>query len=65
MGRYEGMATFKCKDIGMEDSFEVKDENESELMDIVTIHAKKTHNMEATPEMTEKVQKAIKRESDM
>lgn len=59
------MATFKCKDIGMKDSFEVKDENESELMDIVAVHAKKTHNMEATPEMKEKVRKAIKHESSM
>lgn len=56
------MPSFKCKDIGMKDNFEVKDENEDELMRIVELHAKGTHNMnEMSPDMKEKVKKAVKK----
>ncbi len=56
------MASFKCKDIGMKCAFEVKDENQDELMKIVALHAATTHNMkEINPEVAEKVKKAIKR----
>lgn len=56
------MPSFKCKDIGMKDSFEVKDENKDELMDVVALHAKKTHSInEITPEFKDKVEKAIKK----
>ncbi len=57
------MASLKCKDLGMKCGFEVKDQDENELMDIVALHAKKTHNMEVTPELKDKVKKAMKRES--
>ncbi len=56
------MPTFKCTDIGMKDSFETKDENKDELMEIIALHAKKSHNMtEMTPEMKQKIEKAIKK----
>jgi predicted small metal-binding protein len=56
------MASFKCKDIGMKCNFEVKDENQDELMSIIALHGEKTHNMKGTsPEMAEKIKKAIKK----
>ncbi len=56
------MPSFKCKDIGMKDSFEVKTENADELMPIIAIHADKTHNMkEPDAAMLEKIKKAIKK----
>lgn len=56
------MPSFKCKDIGMKDKFEVKTENMDELMSIISLHAEKSHNMkEASPEMMEKIKKAIKK----
>ena len=56
------MPSFKCKDLGMKCSFEVKDENQDELMKIIALHAEKTHNMkEFPPDMMEKVKKAIKK----
>jgi predicted small metal-binding protein len=57
------MASFKCKDIGMQCSFEVKDRNQGELMEIVTLHAEKTHNQKVPlpPDMMEKIRKAIKK----
>lgn len=55
------MATFKCKDIGMNDSFEVKDENQDELMKVIALHAANSHGIkEVTPEFAEKIKKAIK-----
>jgi len=57
------MASLKCKDLGMTCGFEVVDQDENELMDIVALHAKKTHNLQPTPELTDKIKKAIKRES--
>ena len=56
------MASFKCKDIGMECKFEVHDENEDELMKIVALHAENTHNMkDVPPDMMEKIKKAVKK----
>lgn len=56
------MPSFKCKDLGMKCVFEVKDENQDELMKIVALHAEKTHDMkEIPPDMMEKVKKAIKK----
>jgi predicted small metal-binding protein len=55
------MASLKCKDLGMNCGFEVKDQDESELMDIVALHAKKTHNLTPNPELVDKIKKAIKR----
>lgn len=56
------MPSFKCKDVGMKCKFEIKDENQDELMSIIALHGEKTHNMkEATPDMMEKIKKAIKK----
>ena len=56
------MATFKCSDLGMKCGFEVKDEDKDELMKIVALHAEKTHGMkEVSPDMAEKIKKAIKK----
>ena len=56
------MASFKCTDLGMKCSFEIKDENQDELMQIIALHAEKSHNMkEFPPDMLEKVKKAIKK----
>jgi predicted small metal-binding protein len=57
------MASFKCKDMGMKCDFEVKDENQDELIHIVTHHLEKTHNMKVSlpPDQLEKVRQAIKK----
>ena len=56
------MASFKCKDVGMKCNFEVKDENQDELMQIIALHGEKSHDIkEIPPEMMEKVKKAIKK----
>lgn len=56
------MPSIKCKDIGMKCGFEVKDESEDELMQILALHAEKTHNLKPNPpEVTGKVKKAIKK----
>jgi predicted small metal-binding protein len=56
------MATLKCKDIGMKCGFEVKDEDQDELMKIVALHAQNTHGMkEISPETLAKIKKAIKK----
>jgi len=56
------MVSFKCADIGMKCGFEVKDEDEDELMKIVELHAKNTHKMNEIPADTkEKIRKAIKK----
>jgi predicted small metal-binding protein len=63
VGKRRGaMASLKCKDIGMQCGFEVKDDDENELMKILALHAENTHNIkEISPELAEKVKKAIKR----
>ncbi len=56
------MPTFKCRDIGMQDKFEVKSENMDEMMPIIALHAEKSHNMkDISPETMDKIKKAIKR----
>ena len=56
------MASFKCKDLGMKCSFEVKDENESELMSMIAMHAEKTHDIKQIPaDMAAQIKKAIKK----
>jgi predicted small metal-binding protein len=56
------MASFKCKDLGMKCAFEVKDENQAELMEVIALHADKSHNIKQfPPDMMEKVKKAIKK----
>jgi predicted small metal-binding protein len=56
------MASFKCKDVGMKCNFEVKDENPDELMQIIALHGEKSHDIkEISPEMMEKVKKAVKK----
>jgi predicted small metal-binding protein len=57
------MASFKCKDMGMDCEFEVKDKDQGELMQIVILHKEKTHNQKVPlpPDVMEKVRKAIKK----
>ncbi len=57
------MASFKCKDLGMKCGFEIKDENQDELMQMISLHAEKTHNMKGPvpPDMAGKIKKAIKK----
>ncbi len=56
------MPSFKCKDIGMKDDFEVKTENQDELMKIIALHAESSHGIkEVSPDMLQKIQKAIKK----
>ena len=52
---------FKCKDIGMECGFEVKGaSSKDEVMQIVSVHAKTTHNMQTIPpDVAQKVSSAI------
>jgi predicted small metal-binding protein len=60
-GRWK-MPPFKCKDVGMKCKFEVKTENQDELMPIIALHAEKSHNMkQVPPETIEKIKKAIKK----
>ncbi len=56
------MPSFKSKDIGMKDGFEVKDKDMDELMQIIALHAEKTHHMKTIPpDLMEEIQKAIKK----
>jgi predicted small metal-binding protein len=56
------MASFKCKDVGIKCGFEIKDENQDEMMKLIAVHAEQTHNMkDVSPEMKEKIKKAIKK----
>ena len=57
------MASFKCKDMGMKCNFEVKDENQDELIEIVALHSEKTHNMKQPlpADMMGKIRIAIKK----
>ncbi len=56
------MASFKCEDLGMKCAFEVKDENQDEMMKIIALHAGNTHGMkDVSPDMVEKIKKAIKK----
>jgi predicted small metal-binding protein len=55
------MPSIKCKDLGMSCGFEVKDEDKDELMQILALHAEKTHHIKTMPpELVQKVKQAIK-----
>lgn len=57
----EAMASFRCRDIGMACDFEVTAKTEEELVKKIVEHASEVHNIKTmSPEMTEKVKKAIK-----
>lgn len=53
---------FKCKDTGMKCDFEVKGaSSKEEVMEIASVHARRTHGMETIPaDMAAKVSSAIK-----
>lgn len=56
------MPSFRCRDIGMECSFEATAKTEEELMKKIAEHAKRTHNMEPIPPgVMSKVKKAVKK----
>jgi len=57
------MPSFKCKDIGMNCKFEVKNAaSEQELMEQIKLHAKSAHNVQQiTPDLEQKIKKAIKK----
>ncbi len=56
------MPSIKCRDIGMTCGFEVKDDSQEELMQILALHAEKTHNLKTIPpDVMQKIQKAIKK----
>jgi len=57
----EATASFKCRDIGMACDFEATAKTEEELIKKIAEHASEVHSIETmSPEMTEKVKKAIK-----
>lgn len=53
---------FKCKDIGMKCGFEVKGaSSRDEVMQVASVHAKATHNMQTIPpDVAQKVSSAIR-----
>ena len=57
------MASFKCKDMGEKCDFEVKDENQDELIQIIGLHTERTHNMKQPlpSDMMAKMRIAIKK----
>ena len=56
------MPSFKCSDTGMDCPFEASAPTEEELMQKIAKHAKEAHGMDpVSPEMLEKVKKAIKK----
>jgi predicted small metal-binding protein len=56
------MPSIKCKDIGMKCGFELKDDNQDELMQLLAMHAEKTHGLKTIPpDLQQKIQKAIKK----
>jgi len=56
------MTSFKCI-MGMKCDFEVKDADRDELMQIIALHAEKTHNMKRPlpADVMDKVNRAIKK----
>jgi predicted small metal-binding protein len=59
------MFTFKCTDIGMDDNFEIKDDDEEEILKIITLHAQNFHDIKTlSPEMIGKIKKAIQSDSN-
>lgn len=56
------MPSFKCKDIGMNDGFEVKADTQEEILAAAAAHAEIAHHMKPIPpETMEKIKKAIKK----
>ena len=57
------MKKFACRDTGMDCPFEASAENEEELMQKISAHAKEAHGMENIDEATlQKMKAAIKEE---
>lgn len=57
------MFSFKCKDVGMDCGFEVKDADKNSLLMKIADHAKTAHGMaEIPPDLKDKVVAAIKSE---
>lgn len=56
------MADFKCKDIGMNCKFEVKNaSSKDEIMKVMAVHAKETHKMDTVdPDLASKIMNKIK-----
>jgi len=56
------MASFKCN-MGDKCDFEVKDKDREELVQVITLHAEKTHNMKwpLPPNIMAEVDKQIKK----
>ncbi|OGO35446.1 MAG: small metal-binding protein [Chloroflexi bacterium RBG_16_57_8] len=55
------MPSFKCKDLGMSDSFEVRTDKKEELMKLIAVHARDSHNIPVIPpDMLKKIEAAIK-----
>ncbi len=61
-GEDPSLASFKCKDIGLQCKFEVKNaSSKEEVMKLVTIHTRETHRMETVPEdLSSKIMTKIK-----
>jgi predicted small metal-binding protein len=57
------MASFKCKDMEMKCNFEVKDDDQDEMIKIIFLHTERTHNMKQPlpSEMMAKMRIAIKK----
>jgi predicted small metal-binding protein len=56
------MASFKCKDIGMNCKFELKDaSSRDEVMKLMAVHAKEAHKMETVnSDLAAKIMSKIK-----
>jgi predicted small metal-binding protein len=56
------MPSIKCADIGMDCTFAVNDDNREKMLQVLLLHAEKTHNMKVIPpDIMHKIQKAIKK----
>ena len=57
------LPSFKCRDIGMDCPFEASAPTKEELMKKISEHAASVHNIKTvSPELKEKIDKAIKEE---
>ena len=53
----------RCRDVGMDCDFEVRGSSEEEVMRQAAAHAQRTHGIqEITPELADRVRKAIRTE---
>jgi predicted small metal-binding protein len=60
-GKERVMPSFKCKDLGMNDSFEVRTDKKDELIKLIALHAKDAHNIPViSPEMLKKIEAVIR-----